>query len=144
MISQQHRPRMMRSLVGLAVAGASLVSTAAMAGAVDVKTLAADPQAYLGQEVEIAGYCLKGGIKGDVVGYECTTDGTVYVTIDEIAPAAAEKTLGEKCDAAGVTERSAACRATLRFEPHSYTTSAVIEPGKSIIVLNADKADVSF
>jgi hypothetical protein len=132
------------NLAGLLVLAALLLSPAAFAEATDLQDLANNPQDYLGQEVEIAGYCLKGGVKGDVVGYECTTDGTVYVTADAIEPETAEKAIGENCDASGVTGRSADCRATLRFVPHSYTTSAVIEPDKSIIVINADKATVSF
>ena len=36
------------------------------------------------------------------------------------------------------------CKAIVQFVPHSYTTSGVIEPGKSVTVFNAEKAKVRF
>lgn len=133
-----------RYLASLLISAVTLVSPVALAESADLQELIANPQDYLDQEVEIVGYCTKGGVKGDVVGFGCTTDGVVYITVDNIEPDAAEEKLGAGCDGTGATERSADCRATLRFVPHSYTTSTVIEPGKSVTIFNTKKADVSF
>ena len=57
--------RLGRRLAGLLL-GLSLFPPAAMANPVDWHDLAANPNEYLGKEVEIVGYCAKGGAKGDV------------------------------------------------------------------------------
>jgi hypothetical protein len=122
----------------------SAVLTPAVAEPADLETLAASPQNYLDKEVEIMGHCVKGGVKGDVVGYECTTEGPVYVTVDEIEPDSAKQQIDENCDGANAGDDNDSCRATVRFMPHSYTTSGVIEPGKDITVFNAEKAELTF
>jgi len=132
-----------RRFARLLVLGAALSAPAALAASADLADLAAKPGNYLGQEVEVVGYCVKGGVKGNVLGYECITEGTVRVTADDIEPATAKEKLDVGCNGADAAQ-SEACRVTLRFEPHSYTTSSVIEPGKDIVVLNAKKAVVSF
>lgn len=131
-----------RFLAALLISGAAFSS--ALAGPADLEELAASPRDYLGQDVEVTGYCLKGGAKGDVVGYECTTEGAVYVTADKIEPEAAKDKIDEDCDGAKAEAKSDSCRATIHFVPHSYTTSGVIEPGKDITVFNADKAELTF
>jgi hypothetical protein len=131
--------RASRRIAGLMITAAVLVSTPALAEPTDLEELAKSPQAFLGEDVEIVGYCVKGGVKGDVLGYECTTEAGVYLNTGDIEPEAAKTKLGD----CGVS-KDEACSATIRFAPHSYTTSAVIEPGKNITVFNAAKAALSF
>jgi hypothetical protein len=119
------------------------LSPAAAAEPVKVEDLASKPQDYLGKEVELVGHCTKGGATGDVLGYECTTDGGVYVDVRDIQPETAKKKFDDNCvgkDAA--TNES--CRATLRFVPHSFTTSTKVETGKDIVIFNTLKAEASF
>jgi len=136
--------RLGRGLVALLVSGLSLLPPAAIAGPVDWHDLAANPENYLGKEIEVAGYCAQGGAKGDVLGYECATEGTVYIDARGVEPDAAKQKVDKNCGGMDVIERSSFCRATLRFTPHSFTTSTTIEPDKSITVFNADKAELSF
>lgn len=123
-------------LAGLLVIGTALLLPATVAGATDLQDLAKKPENYLGQEIEIESICVKGGRKGDVLGYECTTEEGIYVDAGDIEPEAAKEKLSGSCD-------GDSCRVTIRFTPHSYTTSAMIEPGKDVTVFNADKATVS-
>jgi hypothetical protein len=131
--------RVFGSLAAGLVAGFAFAATAAMAEPSDLKDLAKNPQEYLDQEVEIVGFCVKGGRSGDVLGYECTTDAGIYVDADEIEPETAKETFGD----CGLSQDDA-CRATIQFVPHSFTTSGVIEPGKSVIVFNSKNAKISF
>jgi hypothetical protein len=124
-----------------ALLGAALLSTAAFAEADNLESLAAAPQTFIGKEVEVAGYCVKGGVKGDVLGYECTTEGTVYVDAGAVEPEAAKEKLNGTCKD---QPKEAACRATIRFVPHSVSTSNVLEPGKTITIFNTKKAELSF
>ena len=121
--------------------GMTFVSPAAFAEAADLADLAASPQDYLDKEIEIAGYCVKGGVKGDVLGYECMTEGTVYVDASDIEPATAKEKVDGSCKD---NAHDAACRATIRFVPHSFTTSNVLEPNKTITIFNTKKAELSF
>jgi hypothetical protein len=120
---------------------AALVSPAATAEPTDLTKLVSSPQDYLDKEVEIVGYCVKGGVKGDVLGYECTTEGTVYVDAGTIEPAAAREKVDASCKG---EQQDAACRATIRFVPHSFTTSNVLEENKTITIFNTKKAELSF
>lgn len=124
-------------LTVLLIAGFVLAAPAALAEPTDMKDLAKNPQDFLGQEVEMQGYCVKGGRSGDVLGYECTTTDGVYVDADDIEPEEAKQKLSGEC-------AGGKCKSTVQFVPHSYTTSGVIEPGKSVTVFNAEKAKVSF
>jgi hypothetical protein len=128
-------------LAGLLVVVAAFVSPAAMAEPDDLAKLAASPTDYLDKQVEIAGYCVKGGAKGDVLGYECTTEGSVYVDTDDIEPASAKEKLAASCNG---EQKGEACRATIRFVPHSFTTSNVLEPNKTITIFNTKKAELNF
>jgi hypothetical protein len=137
MSTTQHEAQIAgRYLVGLLVSGALLFSSAAFAASTDMQDLHKKPQNYLGQEVEIVGVCVKGGKKGDVLGYECTTEEGIYVDARDVEP----ETVKKKLDGGCVGD---SCRVTIRFMPHSYTTSAVVEPGKDITIFSADKATVS-
>ena len=128
-------------LTVLVILTAAFVSPAAMAEPVDLEKLTANPLDYLGKRVEIAAYCVKGGVKGDGLGYECTTEGGVYVDAGDVEPAAAKEKVDESCKGEG---RDPACRATIRFVPHSFTTSSVIEPDKIITIFTTEKAELSF
>jgi hypothetical protein len=129
--------RMTRRLVGVAVCGTAVLSPLALAASTSLQELASKPQDYLGQEVEMEGYCVKNGRSGDVIGYECTSEDGVYVDADDIEPEAAKEKLAGDC-------AGGSCKATIQFVPHSYSISAAIEPGKTVTVFNADKAKVSF
>jgi hypothetical protein len=135
------KSRLSRRLADLVILATAFVLPAAVAAAADLKDLAAKPQDYLGKEVEVAGYCVKGGVNGDVLGYECTTEGSVYVDASNVEPAAAKQKVDESCKS---KEQDATCRATIRFTPHSFTTSTKVEPNKTITIFNADKAELSF
>lgn len=121
----------------IAIAAMVLSASAVQAAASDMKDLTKDPQKFLGQEVEIKAFCIKGGRSGDVLGYECTTKEGVYVDTDDVTPEDAKSKLSNECAGGG-------CEATVQFVPHSYTTSDVIEPDKSVVVFNAETAKLSF
>ncbi|GFO83411.1 MAG: hypothetical protein A49_30380 [Methyloceanibacter sp.] len=121
----------------IAIAAMVLSGSAALAGASDLKDLAKEPQNFLGQEVEIKAFCTKGGRAGDVLGYECTTKDGVYLDTDDITPEDAKSKLANEC-------AGGACEATVQFVPHSFTTSSVIEPDKTVVVFNAETAKVTF
>jgi hypothetical protein len=145
MRSKQNRThRLRRRLAILLVSGAALFAPAAFAAPVDWHDLAANPQNYLGKEIEIAGYCAQGGAKGDVLGYECATEGTVYIDARMVEPDDAKQKVDANCGGMDVIERSSFCRVTIRLTPHSYTSSSTIEEGKTVTVFNADKAELSF
>lgn len=118
------------------VAGFALAAPA-LAEPTDIENLAKNPLDFLGEEIVLEADCVKGGRSGDVLGYECTTEDSVYVAADDIEPKDAKAKLARDC--AGVS-----CRATVKFVPHSYTTSGVIEPGKDVTVFNTEKASVTF
>jgi len=124
-------------LAAFLIAGLALAAPAAFAESTDMQDLAKNPQNFLGQTVEMEGYCVKGGRSGDVLGYECTTEDGVYVDADDIEPEDAKEKLSGEC-------AGGSCKTTVEFVPHSFTTSGAIEPGKSVTVFNAEKAKVSF
>jgi len=126
-------------LAACVIGGFAFAATAAFAEPADLDELGESPRNFLGQEVEMTAFCVKGGRKGDVIGYECTTDAGIYVDAREIEPEAAQKTLAD----CGLSQ-SDECRATVQFVPHSYSSSSVIEPGKDVTIFNAKKATVSF
>lgn len=125
----------------LLLVGIAFLSPAALAEPNDLASLESAPQDYLGKEVEVTGYCVKGGVKGDVLGYECTTEGTVYVDTDTIEPVAAKEKVEASCNG---KQQDATCRATIRFVPHSFTTSNVLEPNRKITIFNTKKAELNF
>jgi hypothetical protein len=126
------------------VMGVTLFAIAANAGPVDWHDLADKPTDYLNKEIEVSGYCTKGGTKGDVLGYECATEGPVYIDARQVEPDDAAKKVDDNCGAMDVIERSSFCKVTVKLTPHSFTTSNTIEEGKSVTVFNADKAELSF
>ena len=68
----------------------------------------------------------------------------MYVNARAVEPDTAKNKVDENCGGKDVIERSSECRVTLRFTPHSFTTSSMIEPDKSVTIFNADKAELSF
>lgn len=122
------------------ILGAAFFSPAALAEPTDLAKLAASPLDFLDKEVEVTGHCLKNGAKGDVIGYECTTDGPVWVNANTIEPDAVREKLDGECSG----KSDDACRVTIRFVPRSFSTSDFIEPGKTITVFNTGKAELSF
>jgi len=121
------------------IAGLAFAAPAALAEPTDLAELTKSPQKFLGEDVEMRGYCIKGGRAGDVLGYECTTEAGVYVDAHDVEPETAKQKLAD----CGAT-KSEECQVTVRFAPHSYTTSGVIEPDKNVIVFNTEKATVTF
>jgi len=119
------------------VAGVGLFACVPLVEASEHGDLAEHPQNYLEQEVEMKARCMKGGKAGDVLGYECTTKEGVYVNTDDITPEEAKAKLDDEC-------AGGECETTVTFEPYSYSTSGVIEPGKDVVIFNAKTADVAF
>ena len=124
-------------LAAFLIAGFAFAAPAVLAEPTDLQEVAKSPQSFLGQEVAMEAYCVKGGRSGDVLGYECTTEEGVYVDADDIEPEDAKEKLSGEC-------AGGSCKTTVEFVPHSFTTSGAIEPGKSVTVFNAEKAKVSF
>jgi hypothetical protein len=122
------------------IIGVTIAAAVAIAEPSDLAKLASDPQSFLDKEVELSGFCVKGGLEGDVLGYECRTDGTIYVNATDMEPASAK----EKLDGCKGEKPDESCRATIRFVPHSFTTSNVLEADKSITIFNTKKAALSF
>ena len=72
----------------LTVVFSGLVVSAAfgMARGITLTELTADPGRYLRQELEITrGYCVQGGASGNETGYQCSTDGNVWITARVVA-----------------------------------------------------------
>ncbi|MCB1443223.1 MAG: hypothetical protein KDJ72_09375 [Methyloceanibacter sp.] len=126
-----------RHRAAIAITAMVLSGSAAQAGASDMKDLAKEPQKFLGQEIEIKAFCVKGGRSGDVLGYECTTKDGIYLDTDDITPEDAKSKLSNEC-------AGGACEATVQFVPHSFTTSGGIEPDKTVVVFNAETAKINF
>lgn len=119
------------------VAGVGLFACVTQVQASELADLIKSPQKYLGQQVEMKAHCTKGGRSGDVLGYECTTKGGVYLDTDDITPDEAKEKFADDC-------AGGKCEATVTFEPHSYSVSGVIEPDKEVVIFNAKTAKVSF
>ncbi|MEM9590312.1 MAG: hypothetical protein AAF967_03110 [Pseudomonadota bacterium] len=119
------------------VTGVALFTCASQVQASELGDLNENPQNYLEQKVEIKATCIKGGKSGDVLGYECTTKEGVYLNADDITPEEAKDKLANEC-------ADGKCETTVTFEPYSYSTSGVVEPGKDVVIFNAKTADVAF
>ena len=119
------------------VAGFGLCAWVAPAQAEDGEKLAKDPQKYLGKTIELKAMCLKGGQSGNLLGYGCKTKDGIYLNAADITPDEAKTKLAEDC-------AEGKCETTVSFEPHSFTTSHVIEADKKVIIFNAETAEVTF
>lgn len=132
-------------LLLLALGMALITTTPAVAEPTDWSELAAHPDRYVGQQVEIgAAYCAAGGIDGAAPGYQCSTPGALYIETPDVAPANAKQRIDENCGGLDVIERSSFCRATILFVPRSFRSSTELEPGKTVTVISTDAATLSF
>jgi hypothetical protein len=106
------------------------------------RDLAAHPERYIGKEVAIhSAYC---GSAGDKPGYECSTDGALYIHASALAPAAAKTKLDEECGGIDWLEKSPSCRVRIRFVPRSYHASTSIEDNKTVLEIETAEMIVSF
>jgi hypothetical protein len=126
-----------------ALLAALLLPSAAVAGIMDWEKLADDPESYIGKPVEVIGYCAEGGV-GDVDGYQCSTEGDLYIATPEIKPDFAKRKIEENCGGLDVVERSSFCRARISFTPQSVSTSTTLEAGKTITIISTDIATLKF
>jgi hypothetical protein len=132
-----------RCLAVLIAASAVLVPLSARAGIMDWEKLADDPDA-IGKPVEVLGYCAEGGVKGDTEGYQCSTEGDLYIAMPDIKPDFAKRKIEENCGGMDVIERSSFCRAKISFMPQSVSTATELEPSKTITVISTDIATLKF
>ena len=103
------------------------------------RELAAHPDRYVGREIEIAaGYCTQAGIFGAGRGYNCSTDGDVYIAARELLPASEKKKVNASCGGLDLIERSSFCLARVRFTPTSFRKSHDIDPPKAVILINTE------
>jgi len=131
---------MLPSLRHTVLLAALLRPSAAAAGIMDWEKLADDPDSYIGKPVEVLGYCAQ----GDADGYQCSTEGDLYIVTPDIKPEFAKKKIEENCGGMDVIERSSFCRAKISFTPQSVSTSTTLEPGKTVTVISADIATLKF
>jgi hypothetical protein len=124
--------------------GVLLLPAAALADVMDWKKLAGDPKSFIGKPVEVLGYCAQGGVKGDADGYQCSTEGDLYISTPEIKPDIAKRKIEENCGGLDVIERSDFCRAKISFTPRSVSTSTELEAGKTITIISTDIATLRF
>jgi hypothetical protein len=131
----------MAILIGL-VAGAASGAPKRVA----LSELAADPGIYLGHELEIArGYCVQGGISGNETGYQCSTDGNVWIAARALSPASAKKKVDATCGGLDALERSKFCGARITFTPSSMEkTNTTIESPKTVLLLYAPEVILKF
>ena len=123
---------------------ALLLPSVGAAGIMDWEKLADDPESYIGKPVEVLGYCAQVGVKGDVDGYQCSTEGDLYISTPEIKPDFAKRKIEENCGGLDVVERSSFCRAKMSFTPESVSASTTLEPGKTITIISTDIATLKF
>jgi hypothetical protein len=127
----------------LAIGSAGLVAGAASGAAtrLALSQLAADPGRYLGHELELArGYCIQADS-----GYQCSTDGNVWIAARSLAPAAAKRKVDANCGGIDAVERSASCGARIRFTPSSMEkTNTTIDPPNMVLLLNAPEVNLTF
>jgi len=108
--------------------------------------LTADPGSYLGHELEIArGYCVQGGVSGNEQGYQCSTDGNVWIAARSLSPASAKKKVDANCGGPDALERSSFCGARITFTPSSMEkTNTTIESPKTVLPLYAPEVNLKF
>jgi hypothetical protein len=132
----------------LAVVFSGLVVSAAFGAArrITLTELTADPGRYLGHELELArGYCVQGGVSGNETGYQCSTDGNVWIAARTVSPASAKKKVDANCGGLDALERSSFCGARITFTPSSMEkTNQNIESPKTVLLLYAPEAHLTF
>ena len=132
----------------LTVVFLGLVVSAAFGAArrITLAELTTDPGSYLGHELEITrGYCAQGGVSGNETGYQCSTDGNVWIAARALSPASAKKKVDENCGGIDVIERSRFCGARITFTPSSMEkTNHNIESPKTVLLLYAPEVHLTF
>jgi hypothetical protein len=132
----------------LAVVFSGLVVSAAFGAArrITLTELTNDPGRYLGHELEITrGYCVQGGVSGNETGYQCSTDGNVWIAARTVSPASAKKKVDANCGGLDAIERSSFCGARITFTPSSMEkTNHDIESPKTVLLLYAPEAHLTF
>ncbi len=132
----------------LAVVFSGLVVSAAFGAArrTTLAELTADPGRYLGHELEISrGYCVQGGVSGNETGYQCSTDGTVWIAARTLSPASAKKKVDDNCGGIDVIEHSSFCGARITFTPSSMDkANHDLDPPKTVLLLFAPEVRLTF
>jgi hypothetical protein len=132
----------------LAVVFSGLVVSAAFGAAkrITLTELTADPGRYLGHELELArGYCVQGGVSGNETGYQCSTDGNVWIAARTVSPASAKKKVDASCGGLDAIERSSFCGARITFTPSSMEkTNRNIDSPNTVLLLYAPEAHLTF
>jgi hypothetical protein len=132
----------------LAVVFSGLVVSAAFGAArrITLTELTADPGRYLGHELELArGYCVQGGVSGNATGYQCSTDGNVWIAARAVSPASARKKVDANCGGLDAIERSSFCGARITFTPSSMEkTNHDIDSPNTVLLLFAPEAHLTF
>ena len=132
----------------LIVVLSGLVVTAAFGAArrITLTELTADPGRYLGHELQINRvYCVQGGVSGNETGYQCSTDGNVWIAVRTLSPASAKKKVDASCGGLDAIERSPFCGARITFTPSSMEkTNHDIESPKTVLLLYAPEAHLTF
>ena len=123
---------------------AALLPLAAVAAIMDWEKFADDPGSYIDKPVEVIGYCAQGGLKGDVDGYQCSTEGDLYISTPEIKPDFAKRKIEENCGGLDVVERSSFCRAKISFTPLSYRPRPSLKRARPITIISTDIATLKF
>jgi hypothetical protein len=138
----------MRICATLVLTVATVAAAMAQNGSVKRITwgeLAAEPGRYMGQQLEIAAaYCAASDASGAGSGYQCVTDGEVYIAARALSPASAKKKVDANCGAIDLIERSSFCRVRIRFTPGSFGYSSDIDPPKSVLLVNTAEVNLTF
>src|SRR4051812_42699295 len=102
------------SIPTIVLAGTIATGASGAGMRVSLSALVKDPGRYLGHELELArGYCVQGGVSGHESGYQCSTDGKVWIAARALSPASAKKKVDANCGGMDVIERSASCGARI-------------------------------
>ena len=97
-------------------------------------------------ELEIArGYCVQGGVSGNGSGYQCSTDGNVWIAARSLSPASAIRKVDANCGGLDAIERSRSCGARIRFTPSSMEkANTTVESPKTVLLLYAPEVILTF
>ena len=79
-----------------------------------------------------------------IVAQEFLNAGDIHTGIEQPGGQSMAQLMRGYFDVARGLSQSDECRATVKFVPHSYSSSSVIEPGKDVTIFNAKKATVNF
>jgi hypothetical protein len=120
------------------VAVCAILPVPAMSADANLRDLVAHPQQYVGHEVDLGVvFC---GNNGDQSAYMCSTAGSVFVSLANLAPNKTKEKIDAECGGIDWTEKSPSCRFRLRFTPASFRIDAEIEQGKHSVIFTASTA----